>query len=152
MAFGQIPVLLILALHLADSQLTPVFPPSPIKIACSSQDVSSPCTHLLSGQAWNSGNYAPAWVQIDLGGTFALNAISLGVNQTPDGFTKHVVVGGPFPDPRLNQIVANFTGETSMGDVLMQRLDIPTKVRYVRIITVRSTSWVSWNNVTLFAV
>eukprot|EP01114_Cavostelium_apophysatum_P002512 TRINITY_DN1223_c0_g2_i2.p1 TRINITY_DN1223_c0_g2~~TRINITY_DN1223_c0_g2_i2.p1 ORF type:complete len:101 (-),score=2.30 TRINITY_DN1223_c0_g2_i2:206-508(-) len=100
MAFAQISVLLILALHLAESQFaeeTQVFPPSRINIACSSQAVSAPCTKLLSNQVWNSGNYAPAWVQIDLGRLFALSAISLGVHQSPNGFTEHVVVGKSAP-------------------------------------------------------
>jgi RNA polymerase sigma factor (sigma-70 family) len=45
----------------------------------------------VGSSMWNAGNYAPQWIEADLGRSFLLGSIVLKVAQTPDGETTHQI-------------------------------------------------------------
>lgn len=96
---------------------------------------------------WASGGYPPQWVQLDLGQPEAISKVRLNVNQTPPGPTKHEVYVGPTPD----QLTLLGTLEGVTQDMQWLELNTPgTNVRYVKISTVKSPSWVSWREIEVY--
>jgi hypothetical protein len=95
---------------------------------------------------WWASYYAPQWIEIDLGRPSAVRELQLQVAQTPAGQTLHVVYGGPAPDPQ--RVLHTFSGLTQDGDVLDFRSRTPWRnVRYVRVTTWNSPSWVAWKEI-----
>ena len=100
------------------------------------------------GTLWGSGADPPQWIEIDLGGPASVADIRLTVAQYPDGPTDHrVLVRGPSPgDPWV--LVGEPTGSTHDGQVIEVAGGASTRnVRYVRVETVSSPSWVSWREI-----
>jgi predicted amidohydrolase YtcJ len=89
---------------------------------------------------WVSGDDAPQWIELDLGQIRSVTGLKLWVDQDPAGFTRHLILGGPDPDPA--QQLAVLEGETTWGQMLEVEGD--WQVRYLRIETVESPSWVAW--------
>jgi F5/8 type C domain len=96
--------------------------------------------------AWNSGGYAPAWIELDLKQTVTLAKVHLLVGQSPAGPTTHQLFFGPSPAPTA--LIATLSGSTTD----MQWLDVdvsdskPTG-RYLRVATTVSPSWVAWREI-----
>ncbi len=104
------------------------------------------------GTLWGSGLDAPQWIEIDLGAPVTVARIRLTVAQYPEGPTDHrVLVRGPNPaDPWV--LVGEPNGATHDSQVIDVAGGAPwTNVRYVRIETVSSPSWVSWREVEVLA-
>ncbi|HVT99556.1 MAG TPA: discoidin domain-containing protein [Acidobacteriaceae bacterium] len=97
--------------------------------------------------AWSSGGYAPASVDLDLHAPQTLSRVELVVEQTPAGYTHHVVYGGPTLGSL--SVLGSFDGNTQSGQALVLSGTF-TNVRYVRIQTTASPSWVAWREVNLF--
>ncbi|WP_309242957.1 discoidin domain-containing protein [Hyalangium versicolor] len=125
-------------------------PLTPYSVAASSSYSGAPPQYAVDGNpytAWNSGVYASAqpFLQIDLGGEFALDRLELRVAQYPSGSTSHQVVG------YTNQWVAvgfgTYSGFTADGMLISYKIYNHTPVRYIRIITTASPSWVAWSEV-----
>lgn len=96
---------------------------------------------------WGSGDYPPQWVQLDLGQPGAISKVRLNVSQTPIGPTRHEVYGGPTPD----QLTLLGTLEGVTQDKEWLELNTPgNDVRYIKINTVKSPSWVSWREVEVY--
>ena len=89
---------------------------------------------------WGSGSDASQWIEIDLGGSVEVSAIRLLVDQYPAGRTIHRVLGGSEPNP--SEEVGRVDQDTANGDWI--EITIDRQVRYVRIETIDSPSWVSW--------
>ena len=91
-------------------------------------------------KGWNSGAGVPGWIQLDLGRQAIIGKLRLYTEQTPPGPTTHQILGGNSPDTLVP--LGTLDGETAGG----QWLEIQVKglVRYVRVITVKSPSWVGW--------
>jgi hypothetical protein len=98
------------------------------------------------GTQWIAGSGPPQWIEIDLGALLDVESIELLVAQFPSGKTHHRVLAGA----RRGELrkVADLRGITADGDVLTVSLDnFGGAVRYVRIETVDSPSWVAWREV-----
>jgi HEAT repeat protein len=96
---------------------------------------------------WNSGGYAPQWIEADVKASSQLASIRLTVTQSPDGPTTHEVwvSQGPIGEDRTKAKLAHtFNGLTKNLQVL--KLDFPqgTSARYIQIRTTQSPSWVAW--------
>jgi len=98
---------------------------------------------------WNAGAHAPQWIEIDLGAAFDLDRVILTVAQDPRGGTVHQISGrGETGDYRL---LYKFHEDT--GDGL--ELDVSpvagwAGVRYLKIETTESPSWVAWREIAVF--
>ena len=91
-------------------------------------------------------SYAPAWIEIDLGRAVSIHRIQLVAAQSPPGPTTHVVLGRS-AGGRWHTL-ASLRGTTRDSQVLDVRLPRPsTPVRWVRVVTRRSPSWVAWKEI-----
>jgi hypothetical protein len=99
---------------------------------------------------WNSGENAPQWIEIDLGAEMAVGRIILTVDQWPDGDTLHQIWAGGEGE-ELRQ-VGELSDWTSDSDILEFAPEKPlTGIRYIRILTVESPSWVGWVEIEVLA-
>jgi hypothetical protein len=96
---------------------------------------------------WNAGAFAPAWIQLDLGQPGSVSKVRLNVSQVPSGPSTHVIAGGPTPEALVP--IGTIDGDTSDNQWL--ELAVPaTNVRYLRISTTKSPSWVSWREIEVY--
>ena len=103
---------------------------------------------------WNSGGYAPGWIEADLGASSRLVGIRLVVHQLPDGETTHEVwvSDEPIGEQRTKAKLAHtFKGPTVLDQPL--KFDFPggLSARYVQILTTASPSWVAWGPIEILA-
>lgn len=98
------------------------------------------------GTVWNSGEGPTQWIEIDLGADSTIQAIRLTVSQYPQGLTRHqVYFRGESGEAAL---IHEFSGETGDGELLDLQLESALEgVRYVRIVTLASPSWVGWREI-----
>jgi hypothetical protein len=97
---------------------------------------------------WNSGADPVQWIQIDLGRITSVSAIRLVVSQFPEGETVHQIwVGSKTLNPTL---LHEFKGVTRDRDTLEFKPNAPLgDIRIVRIVTVKSPSWVAWREINI---
>jgi hypothetical protein len=99
---------------------------------------------------WSAGAYPTQWIEIDLGALYAIGKIRLTVGQWPAGSTVHQVWVGASLDGM--QQVYEFSGREYDFDVLNFVPTTPLEnVRYMRIVTAESPSWVSWREIEVLA-
>lgn len=96
---------------------------------------------------WNAGTFAPAWIQVDLGQTYSLSQVRLLTAQYPDGHTTHEIYGGPSPSSLT--LLGTVDGSTSSSQWL-QLTTGATNVRYVKVLTTASPSWIAWFEVEVY--
>lgn len=98
--------------------------------------------------SWNAGAFAPAWVQIDLGQTYPVSKIELQTLQAPTGAATHEILGGPTPGSLspLGTLSGNYTDNVRLN----LNLASPVDVRYIRVRTTASVSWVAWREIKVF--
>ena len=110
----------------------------------------SPPEHAVDGEVntlWGAGGFAPQWIEIDLGQQATIVQVRLTVAQTPAGVTAHRVWGLAAQDEGY-RLLHDFIGETQDGAVLEHTPEAPWEgVRYVRVETLNSPSWVAWREV-----
>ncbi len=101
---------------------------------------------------WGSGDFAPQWIEIDLGSPQAIAEINLLVTQSPAGETRHeVFVRGPETGDAY-VLVYTFAGTTADMDLLSVPIADPLEaIRYIRVTTQSSPSWVGWREVEVIA-
>ena len=100
------------------------------------------------GTSWNSGGFAPQWILLDLGQLSAVSKIRLNVAQSPAGDTTHQLYGGATPDNM--SLLGTLKGSTQDGQWLELLLTKASNVRYLRVDTVASPSWVGWREIQVF--
>ena len=99
---------------------------------------------------WSAGAFPTQWIEIDLGAPYAIGEIRLTVGQWPAGQTVHQVWAGTSQDAM--QLVYEFSGKEFDFDVLNFVPVTPlSNIRYVRIDTAESPSWVSWREIEVLA-
>jgi hypothetical protein len=101
---------------------------------------------------WNSGVYAPAWIEADLGAVRTLESMTLLTAQTPKGETVHEVwvSNEPIGEDRAKaKLVHTFQGETDINQELKHVFGMDLSARYVQIRTTQSPSWIGWTNIDL---
>lgn len=102
-----------------------------------------------SDTIWNSGADPDQWIQIDLGVNATITSIRLTVSQYPAGDTIHQVWAGP--DPGSLELLHQFRGFSNDGDILeFSPVVPPVNIRFVKIITTQSPSWVAWREIEVF--
>lgn len=95
---------------------------------------------------WNAGANPPQWIQIDLGQPTNISAIRLVISQYPAGNTVHQIWGGA--DASNLTLLYEFKGFTQDPDTLEFKPSPPlTNIRYVKIVTPQSPSWVAWKEI-----
>lgn len=95
---------------------------------------------------WGAGSHAPQWIQIDLGKPSAITAVRLTVAQYPAGDTVHQIWAGAAQDSL--KLIHGFDEATADNQVLEFRPPTPINgIRYLRILTTSSPSWVAWREV-----
>ncbi len=113
-----------------------------------SDNVPARAIDSVSSNAWIATSYAPQWIEVDLGVAVPLKKLRMLVSQNPAGQTTHVVTGGMSPAP--TSVLKTLSGNTSDGQWLEATLDAPVSVRYIRITTTGSPSWVSWHELEFY--
>jgi hypothetical protein len=110
----------------------------------------SPATNVNDGDIktpWSAAGPAPQWIQLDFGEESSVSKVRLNVSQTPPGLTTHEVYGGPTPD----QLKLLGTLEGTTQDSQWIELSVSaTNVRYLKIATVKSPSWIAWREIEVF--
>jgi HEAT repeat protein len=103
---------------------------------------------------WNSGNFAPQWIEADLGATVRLTSIQMTVTQLPAGETTHEVWVSDRPigegEGRAQaKLIKTFQGHTDDSQVLQFDFSKEVFARYVQVRTTQSPSWVAWVEIEL---
>jgi hypothetical protein len=98
---------------------------------------------------WGSGADPQQWIEVDLENSYQINEIKLLVAQWPEGNTIHrVQVRKSKADSYIT--VHEFSGITKDNQWLTFITDKPIEnVRYIRIQTITSPSWVSWKEISV---
>ncbi len=96
---------------------------------------------------WSAGDTVPQWIQIDLGEPTTISTVLLDVAQFPAGPTSHQVYGGPTPD-NLKPL-GTLDGNTT-DDQWLTLSVTASDVRYLKVMTVKSPSWVSWKEIEVY--
>jgi uncharacterized protein (TIGR03437 family) len=100
---------------------------------------------------WNSGGFAPQWIEVDLAAPSIVSGVNLIVDQSPAGPTVHDLYvqseGGGQP-----QLVAELSGTTQDQQVLTWTASKPlVGVTSIRVVTVISPSWVGWREIEILS-
>lgn len=99
---------------------------------------------------WSAGEFPTQYIEIDLGKAYSIGEIRLTIGQWPDGKTVHQLWAGSNRDSL--QLVQEFSGYTYDYDVLDFTPAAALKnIRYVRVVTTESPSWVSWREIEVIA-
>jgi hypothetical protein len=100
------------------------------------------------GTFWSAGGFPPQWIEIDLGRPCDIKGVRLITSQSPPGPTTHQVYGkGPETNSTW-QILHTFQGDTADGQALDETWPQPIAgIEWVRVVTVRSPSWVGWREI-----
>lgn len=152
------------------SALAPRTRPDPCKAAPGSTNLALGRPTTASGQApdapaqnavdgsvatlWSAGADAPQWIEIDLGQPSAVGAVRLVLAQFPaEGTTSHRV-WTKGPDAGDGYVLRQtLSGTTRDGQTIEARSGAPWQgVRWVRVETIQSPSWVAWKEIRVIAV
>jgi len=99
---------------------------------------------------WSAGAFPSQWIEIDLGAGYRIGEIRLTVGMWPAGDTVHQLWVGATRDAM--RLVSEFRAKEYDFDVLNFVPAAPlTNIRFVRIDTTESPSWVSWREIEVLA-
>jgi hypothetical protein len=96
-----------------------------------------------------AGAHAPQWIEFDLGREVAVGLIRLTVAQFPAGTTSHTIRWAQSDGVYLGS--TTLTGSTAEGDILVYEFPARTLVRFIRIETIDSPSWIAWREIAVSA-
>lgn len=99
---------------------------------------------------WGAGDFAPQWIQLDLGEPSTIGTVRLVVTQSPAGDTRHQVYAGATVGSLV--LVHTFEAYTTDGQVLEFTPEVPLEnIRYIRVVTSMSPSWIGWKEIEVLA-
>ena len=133
------------------SGATPAPPPaaSSAPVTASAELPDGPAANARDGNQetiWSSGSGPEQWIMVNLGAAQSVSMIRLSISQYPEGETTHQVWVGS--DLSKLTMVHEFSGFTSDPGVLTYSPLSPlTGVQYIKIVTMRSPSWVAWREI-----
>ncbi len=108
-----------------------------------------PPSNALDGSldtTWGAGSHPEQWIQIDLGQPRAISVIRLVTSQYPEGETVHQIWAGA--DENDLRLIHEFQGITTDGQTLEFRPSASLQgIRFIRIVTTQSPSWVAWREI-----
>lgn len=100
----------------------------------------------LNNTFWNAGYGPSQWIEIDLEKPSNITEIRLVISQYPAGETIHQIWGGAGASNLT--LLYEFKGFTKDPDMLEFKPSPPlTNIRYIKIVTTRSPSWVAWREI-----
>jgi RHS repeat-associated protein len=99
--------------------------------------------------SWVANGFPQQWIQYDLGQPRDLTRVRMLVGQDPAGQTTHQVWGGQVPGSLT--LLGTLSGVTQSGQWL-QLTTGAAGVRYVRVVTTQSPSWVTWHEVEVYGM
>jgi F5/8 type C domain-containing protein len=101
---------------------------------------------------WSAGARPPQWIEIDLGANYVIREVQLLTSQSPDGRTIHQVLARGVATGDEFLLVHTFDGVTSNSQSLISTLpEVLRGVRYIRIETTYTPSWVGWREIKVIA-
>jgi Tol biopolymer transport system component len=101
---------------------------------------------------WGAGAFPPQWIEVDLGANYVIAEIRLLPSQTPTGKTIHRLFVKGISTNDEYEILHTFQGVTADSRWIVLKLpEALREVRYLRIETTSSSSWVSWREVEVIA-
>jgi hypothetical protein len=122
------------------------------EVTASSEYPGNPASLAVDGSwwsYWSSGGFPPAWIEVDLGAVQPVGEIDLGITQLPDCQTVHRVYGrADASDPYA--LLHEFSGFTVDQQVLRYVTDPSRQLRFVKVETTSSCSWVGWREIEVF--
>jgi hypothetical protein len=97
---------------------------------------------------WSAGAMAPQWIEVDLGATHNIQSIRLLTSQYPSGLSVHKIRGKGAGPQDLYIVLHTFEGITTDVQALSFTPVQPWQgIRYLRIETLDSPSWVAWREI-----
>jgi hypothetical protein len=122
-------------------------------ITSSSQLAEAPASNAVDGDPdtiWNAGVGPVSWVEVDLGALVEIGHVRLVTAQDPPGLTEHKLLGRTEAGGDLI-LLATLSAET--GDY--QPIDVDATgwpaIRFLRVLTTVSPSWVAWREIEVVA-
>jgi hypothetical protein len=100
---------------------------------------------------WGAGVGAATnpYIEIDYGSDNRMSKVELVVNQWPAGQTVHVVTGLTSGGQSVS--LGTLSGNTTDGQTLTLPINSSTPIRYLRVQTTASPSWVSWYEIRAYS-
>ncbi len=140
----------------------PVAPPSPPGDINVAQTATITASNTVGGSTSmiNDGNFTNAWVggpvtqsvTLNFGSIQTISRINLVVEQSPAGNSTHKVYISSTGAVGSWVLWKTFTGSTAAGQVLTYQPTSPTaNVRYIKVETSSSSSWVAWREIEVYA-
>ncbi|MEI7744352.1 MAG: discoidin domain-containing protein, partial [Chloroflexota bacterium] len=123
-----------------------------IVLTASSQTLQGPVAHAADGaidNMWNSGGYAPAWVELDLGRNTRLTGVKLLPSQLPNVADTLHRIYGRVDGSRTEVLLAELKGTTQDNTWIEATFAKMQRIRYIRVATVTSPSWIAWREIRL---
>lgn len=123
--------------------------PAPVVATASQSLPDHPPADAIDGSTdtwWGAGSGPEQWIQLDLGSPTRVSRIRLVISQFPEGETDHQLWVGA----QVNSLtmVHEFKGTTADLGVLEFIPPSPlADIRYVKIVTTQSPSWVAWREI-----
>ena len=119
-------------------------------VSASSETPAGPPDGAIDGRidfTWNAGRHPPAWVEIDFGRDVPITTIRLLPSQSPSPApTVHRILGRG-NGAMVETLLVELTGSTEDNRWIEAPLEAVARVRYVRVETVASPSWVAWREI-----
>ena len=125
----------------------------PISIPLAAQLLIKPTVLLIANQNGSAfvSSYAPQYAQLELPGEYNITNVCLLISQSSNGATYHQISIGA--SLNSTQVVTVLNGTTFNGEWINITYNPPlNNVRFLRLDTISSPSWVSWIKFLVYAV
>ena len=104
------------------------------------------------GKCWTAGDFAPQWLEIDLGKEYIVTEIRVRLGQTPAGRSVNTLYFKGGESSSDFSAVTTFDGETDNLSSLIYTFPTPQEgVQYVKVKTTTSPSWISYCEIEVIA-